>query len=124
MEPREKSVEHAAAARYEATRTLARRYVKEYRLDEQAFLWAVWFVFNGDQCGTRCPYRQNSFVGSDLCTECPAFEGIQIVTKATGRVYCKKKRATVTPMPDIYFLPDGPDRSDTPATLPDELCPW
>ena len=57
MDKKERTVEHAAAARYEATRTLARRYVKEYRLDEQAFLWAVWFVFNGDQCGMRCPYR-------------------------------------------------------------------
>ena len=126
MQPKELPVTHDAAQRYEAARTLAERYIKEVRLENEAWQWAVWFVFNGQQCGTRCPYwPEECFVGSDTCCECEGFEAIQIVTAHTGRVYCKNKRAEVLPWPeDVYFLPEGKDRLETAAQLPDELCPW
>lgn len=121
----EKKVDHSAADRYESTRTLASRYIKEYRLDTDAWQWAVWFVFNGQQCGTRCPYWPDiCFVGSDSCCECPGFEGIQIVTAHTGRVFCKNRRTEVLPLPDCYFLPEGRERTEIPGQLPVELCPW
>ena len=126
MQPKEIPVSHDAAQRYEAARTLAERYIKEVRLDDYAWQWAVWFVFNGDQCGTRCPFWPDiCFVGSDTCCECPAFEGIQIITKHTGRVYCKNKKEQLLPWPDdIYFAPEGRDRLQVQYTLPEELCPW
>lgn len=127
MQPHEKNVEHDAAERYEAGRTLTRKYVKEVVLSDGAWQWAVWFRFNGDQCGTRCPYwPEECYVGSDVCEACDGFEGIQIVTKHTGRVYCKNKRAEVLPLPECYFLPEGKERlpTETRLTLPEELCPW
>ena len=126
MQPKELPVTHDAAQRYEAARTLAKRYIKEVRLENEAWQWAVWFVFNGDQCGTRCPYwPEECFVGSDTCCECPGFEGIQIVTAHTGRVFCKNRRTEVLPWPeDVYFLPEGKDRLEVRHELPDELCPW
>ena len=66
------------------------------------------------------------FVGSEVCVACPGCEAIQIVTKTTGRVYCKNKKAEVLPLPECYFLPEGKDRLEfeSKPTLPDELCPW
>ena len=127
MNPKEMKVDHAAASRYEAARTLAERYVKDDRLESEAWQWAVWFVFNGQQCGTRCPYwPEECYVGSDVCEACDGFEGIQIVTRYTGRVYCKNKRAEVLPLPECYFLPEGKERLETETLLelPEELCPW
>lgn len=127
MKPHEVPIDHTAAARYEATRTLASKYVKEYRLDDHAWQWAVWFVYNGQQCGTRCPYwPEECFVGSDTCCECEGFEAIQIVSAHTGRVYCKNKRAEVLPLPECQFFPWGSDRlhTHTPTMLPPEPCPW
>ena len=54
MQPREKKVDHDAAERYEAGRTLTRKYIKEFMLPSEAWQWAVWFRFNGEQCGTPC----------------------------------------------------------------------
>lgn len=127
MYPHEKEVEHSAAQRYEASRTLTKRYTKEVLLREEAWQWAVWFRFNGEQCGTPCPYWPDlCFVGSVSCEECDGFEGIQIVTKHSGRVYCKNKRADLLPLPVCYFLPEGKDRlpSLTRLELPEEPCPW
>ena len=126
MKPTEHEVRHQAAARYEATRTLAERYIKDDRLESEAWQWAIWFVYNGQQCGTRCPYwPEECFVGSDTCCECEGFEAIQIVTAHTGRVYCKNKRAEVLPWPEgVFFAPEGRDRLETAAQLPEELCPW
>ena len=126
LPPKELKVDHAAAARYEAARTLAERYIKDDRLESEAWQWAIWFVYNGQQCGTRCPYwPEECFVGSDTCCECEGFEAIQIVTAHTGRVYCKNKRAEVLPWPEgVFFAPEGRDRLETAAQLPEELCPW
>ena len=127
MQPHEKKVDHDAADRYEAGRTLMRRYNKEVVLREEAWQWTVWFRFNGEQCGTPCPYwPEECYVGSDVCEDCDAFEGIQIVTKYTGRVYCKNRRAELLPLPECYFLPDGKERlpTETRLELPTEPCPW
>ena len=127
MQPREKKVDHDAAERYEAGRTLTRKYIKEFMLPSEAWQWAVWFRFNGEQCGTPCPYLpEECYVGSDVCEACDGFEGIQIVTRYTGRVYCKNKRAEVLPLPECYFLPEGKDRlpTETRVELPTEPCPW
>ena len=124
MQPREKKVDHEAAERYEAGRTLTRKYIKEFVLPSEAWQWAVWFRFNGEQCGTPCPYwPEECYVGSDVCE---GFEGIQIVTRYTGRVYCKNRRAEVLPLPECYFLPEGKDRlpTETRLELPPEPCPW
>ena len=127
MNPHEVKVSHDDAARYEASRTLTKKYVKEFMLQDTAWQWAVWFRFNGEQCGTPCPYwPEVCYVGSGVCEECDGFEGIQIVTKHTGRVYCKNKRADVLPLPECYFLPEGKDRlpTETRVELPDEPVPW
>jgi len=127
MQSHEVEVSHEAAGRYERSRTLASRYVKEVLLQSEAWQWAVWFVYNGSQCGTRCPYWPDvCFVGSDVCLECPGCEGIQIVTATTGRVYCKNKKAEVQPLPECYFLPEGRERLEPKSSpqLPTELCPW
>ena len=127
MQPREKKVDHEAAERYEAGRTLTRKYIKEFVLPSEAWQWAVWFRFNGEQCGTPCPYwPEECYVGSDVCEACEGFEGIQIVTKHTGRVYCKNRRAEVLPLPECYFLPEGKERleTETRLELPTEPCPW
>lgn len=126
LPPKELKVDHAAAQRYEAARTLAERYIKDDRLESEAWQWAIWFVYNGQQCGTRCPYwPEECFVGSDTCCECEGFEAIQIVTAHTGRVYCKNKRAEVLPWPEgVFFAPEGRDRLELQPQLPEELCPW
>ena len=125
MNPREVQIDHESAQRYESSRVLAKRYVKDDYLQDTAWQWAVWFVFNSDQCGTRCPYwPEECFVGSETCMECPGCEGIQIVTAHTGRVYCRNKKAEVLPLPECYFLPEGRERLDLPGQLPTELCPW
>lgn len=127
MKTHEVEVRHDAASRYEAGRTLARRYIKEVMLQSEAWQWAVWFVYNGDQCGTRCPYwPEECFVGSDICVECPGCEGMEIVTGHSGRVFCKNKKAEVVPLPECWFIPEGKDRLEitTPRQLPTELCPW
>ena len=127
MNPHEEIVSHDSADRYEATRTVPTKYIKEVALQDTAWQWAVWFVYNNGQSGTRCPYwPEECFVGSEVCVECLGCEAIQIVTKTTGRVYCKNKKAEVLPLPECYFLPEGKDRLEfeTKPTLPDELCPW
>lgn len=127
MQAHEETVKHDAAQRYEASRTIATRYIKDDFLQSEAWQWAVWFVYNGGQCGTRCPYWPDiCFVGSDTCLECPGCEGIQIVTAHTGRVYCKNKKAEVLPLPDVYFLPEGKTRLEFQSEpyLPPERCPW
>lgn len=127
MSGKEHQVDHEAAERYEAGRTLTRRYVKEVALRDEAWQWAVWFRFNGEQCGTPCPYwPEECYVGSDVCEACDGFEGIQIVTRHTGRVYCKNRRAEVLPLPTCYFLPEGKERlqTETRLELPPEPCPW
>lgn len=126
LKPQTLPVDHSAADHYEASRTLASRFIKEYRLLDTAWQWNIWFLFNGNQCGTRCPYWPDiCFVGSDTCCQCPAFEGIQIVTAHSGRVYCKNRRSEVPLWPhEAYFLPEGHDRSSSPPPLPLELCPW
>lgn len=125
MEAREIEVRHDAAERYEAGRTLARKYVKDDVLQSEAWQWAVWFRYNGPQCGTPCPYwPEECYVGSDTCADCEGCEGIQIVTRHTGRVYCKNRRAEVLPLPECYFLPEGKERLEMKAELPPELCPW
>lgn len=127
MHPHQQPVTHDSAQRYEAARTLSSKYVKEVLLQDTAWQWAVWFRFNGDQCGTPCPYWPDvCFVGSDTCVECPGFEGIQIVTKHSGRVYCKNRKAELLPLPECYFLPEGKERlpSESRLELPPEPCPW
>lgn len=127
MQAHEVEVAHDAAERYEAGRTLTRKYIKEFVLPSEAWQWAVWFRFNGEQCGTPCPYwPEECYVGSDVCEECPGFEGIQIITKYTGRVYCKNRKAEVLPLPEVYFLPEGKERlpTETRLELPEERCPW
>lgn len=127
MQAREIEVSKESAQRYEAARTVATKYVKEYMLQDTAWQWAVWFVFNNGQSGTRCPYwPEECFVGSEVCVECPGCEAIQIVTAHTGRVYCKNKKAEVLPLPECYFLPEGRDRLafERKPELPTELCPW
>ena len=127
MQSHQEPVTHDSATRYEASRTLATRYTKEVILQDTAWQWAVWFIHHNGQSGTRCPYfPEICFVGSDTCVECPGCEAIQIVTAHTGRVYCKNKKAELKPLPDIYFLPEGRDRLNLPATpqLPPEPCPW
>lgn len=120
-------ISHDAADRYEASRTVASKYVKEALLQDTAWQWAVWFVYNNGQSGTRCPYWPDiCHVGSEVCVACPGCEGIQIVTAHSGRVFCKNKKAEVLPLPDCYFLPEGRDRLEFEANpqLPPELCPW
>jgi len=127
MQAREVEVSHDAAQRYEATRIVPTKYTKEVMLQDTAWQWAIWFVHNNGQSGTRCPYWPDvCFVGSEVCVECPGCEAIQIVTAHTGRVYCKNKKAEVLPLPECYFLPEGKERLEfkTSTTLPEELCPW
>lgn len=127
MQPREEIVRQDAAERYEASRTVADRFVKDVVLQDTAWQWALWFVYHNGQCGTRCPYwPEECFVGSEVCTECEGFEAMEFVTKTTGRVYCKNKKAEVLPLPECYFLPEGKERLETftPLELPTELCPW
>lgn len=125
MKPHQEPVSRDSAQRYERSRTVARKYMKEQVLSTDAWQWAVWFLYNGQQCGTRCPYQPDRcYVGSDTCVDCPSCEGIQIVTGHSGRVFCKQRKEELQPLPEVYFMPEGPDRLEQPGSLPDDLCPW
>lgn len=127
MREREVEVSKDASERYEASKTLASRYIKDTVHQSESWQWAIWFRYNGGQCGTRCPYWPDEcFVGSDVCVECEGFEGIEIVTSNSGRVYCRNKKAEVKPMPECYFLPEGRIRQEQKKEpyLPVEPCPW
>lgn len=126
MRSREVEVSHDGAERYEAGRTLTKKWVKEVVLRDDAWQWAVWFKYNGGQCGTMCPYRENCHIGSETCEECEDFEGIQVVTAHSGRVWCRRRKAELKPLPEVIFVADGKERLSfkTMPELPPELCPW
>lgn len=124
MNPHEVVITHDSADRYESARTLAQRYIKEVRLDDYAWQWAVWFLFNGDQCGTRCPYwPEVCYVGSDTCCECPGFEGIQIITKHSGRVFAKQKRFSAPLARKRLFRTRRPRPTSTAIPTPRRTMP-
>ena len=111
----------------EAGKTRAKKYTKEYYMPPEAYLWTEWFRFHNGQCATRCPYRPNQcYVGSETCTECENFEAMQIVTATSGRVYCKRKKENIKPLPECYFLRYGADKTEQESAkeFDDELCPW